>query len=71
MLLPYLSSISRKCTQLSTWFPDQALKELQKRVKRPPVYVSIIELSLTTPSFLTLFGILGELDPPVTTNHGK
>ncbi|GAA5816690.1 hypothetical protein MFLAVUS_010222 [Mucor flavus] len=48
VLLPYLSCISRRCLNLSSWFPDQAFKELQKRTNRPSICVNLVRLLLRT-----------------------
>ncbi|KAK4520619.1 uncharacterized protein ATC70_006497 [Mucor velutinosus] len=48
VLLPYLSTISKKCRQLANWFPQEAIEELQKRINRPSVYVNLIRLLLRT-----------------------
>ncbi|KAI8085794.1 uncharacterized protein B0P05DRAFT_23468 [Gilbertella persicaria] len=48
VLLPYLSTISENCKQLSTWFPTEALNELNKRIGRPSVYVNLVRLLLRT-----------------------
>lgn len=48
MLLPYLSTISKKCRQLTSWFPQEAIEELQKRINRPSVYVNLIRLLFRT-----------------------
>ncbi|OAD01884.1 hypothetical protein MUCCIDRAFT_111229 [Mucor lusitanicus CBS 277.49] len=48
VLLPYLSTISKKCRQLTSWFPQEAIEELQKRINRPSVYVNLIRLLFRT-----------------------
>ncbi|CEP14279.1 hypothetical protein [Parasitella parasitica] len=48
VLLPYLSTISKKCKQISSWFPIEAIEELQKRISRPSVYVNLMRLLLRT-----------------------
>lgn len=48
VLLPYLSVISKKCKELSTWFPQQAIEELPKRIAQPLVYVNLVRLLLRT-----------------------
>lgn len=48
VLLPYLSTLSKKCRQVSQWFPNEAIEELQKRIKRPSVYVNLIRLLFRT-----------------------
>ncbi|KAL9539844.1 hypothetical protein MBANPS3_010034 [Mucor bainieri] len=48
VLLPYLSTISKKCRELTNWFPHQAIEELQKRISRPSVYVNLIRLLFRT-----------------------
>ncbi|KAI7905756.1 uncharacterized protein BX663DRAFT_429178 [Cokeromyces recurvatus] len=51
ILLPYLSTISKRCHQLLSWFPTEALIELKKRIKQPFVFVDLIRLLLRiTPS---------------------
>ncbi|EPB89187.1 hypothetical protein HMPREF1544_03927 [Mucor circinelloides 1006PhL] len=48
VLLPYLSTISKKCRKLTSWFPQEAIEELQKRINRPSVYVNLIRLLFRT-----------------------
>ncbi|KAI8639237.1 hypothetical protein BD408DRAFT_350401 [Parasitella parasitica] len=48
VLLPYLSTISKKCKQISGWFPAEAIEELRKRINRPSVYVNLMRLLLRT-----------------------
>lgn len=45
VLLPYLSSISTKCQQLTSWFPAVALVELKKRMSKAPIYVGLYILN--------------------------
>ncbi|KAI8970532.1 hypothetical protein BDB01DRAFT_731728, partial [Pilobolus umbonatus] len=48
VLLPYLSSLSRKCTQLSEWFAEKAIQELKKRIDRPRIFVNLARILLRT-----------------------
>ncbi|KAI8874843.1 hypothetical protein K501DRAFT_203874, partial [Backusella circina FSU 941] len=47
-LLPYLSSISVKCNDLFTWFPEKATQELEKRIDDAPVFMNLVQLLIRT-----------------------
>lgn len=62
VLLPYLTTLSKKCTKLSTWFPNAAMEELKRRLDQPLIYVNLIRLLLrTTPSSHELTQMLSTL----------
>ncbi|KAI8991462.1 hypothetical protein BDF20DRAFT_812735 [Mycotypha africana] len=48
VLLPYLSSLSQKCKLLPTWFPNEALNEMKKRMNRPLIFVNLNRLLVRT-----------------------
>lgn len=70
VLLPYLTTLSKKCIKLSTWFPNAAVEELKRRLDQPLIYVRRIFFLKQKTGQITCY-IVGKFDSPFIADNSQ